>query len=94
MSTSTTGTVSSYSLLELYSAYGPVYRRVSNAPARDCRFDEIPVIDISGIYDSVERRMELAREIKWAAENTGFFYIKNHGIEEDVIRGAQDAAKR
>jgi isopenicillin N synthase-like dioxygenase len=52
------------------------------------------MIDVGGIHESVERRRELAREIKWAAENTGFFYIKNHGIEEAVIRGAQAAAKR
>lgn len=79
--------------LELRTAYGPVFRDVSTRPAREARSDEIPVVDLSGIYGTFEERKQLAKTIKRAAENTGFFYIKNHGISEEVIHGALDAAK-
>lgn len=35
----------------------------------------------------------LASIIKQAAENTGFFYISNHGIPDEVIAGAKRAAE-
>ncbi len=81
--------------LELRTAYGPVYRAVSTSPPRESRPDEIPVIDVDAIYDDddLEARTRLARTITHAAENTGFFYIKNHGIPEAAIEGALNAAK-
>lgn len=79
--------------LELRTAYGPVYRDVSTRPPRECQADEIPVIDISAIYGDFEARKKLAQEIKGAAENTGFFYIKNHGIPESAIQGALNSSK-
>lgn len=79
------------SKLELRTAYGPVFRDVLNAPPRDCTPEEIPIIDLSPLYSSkLEVRKELAKEIRAAAVNTGFFYIKNHGIDEKTI----DAAKK
>lgn len=83
----------SFTKLQLRTAYGPVYRDVSTAPARECSADEIPVIDLSGIYGDFEARKELAKEIKFAAENTGFFYIKNHGIDQEIIDGALNSSK-
>lgn len=74
-----------FTTIELRTAYGPAFRRVSTAPPRDCRDDEIPIIDISGIYGDLEARTRLAQHIKAAAINTGFFYIKNHGIDEEII---------
>jgi isopenicillin N synthase-like dioxygenase len=82
-----------YTKLELRTAYGPVYRNVSTRPPRDARADEIPLIDISGIFGDLEARKLLAAKVKHAAENTGFFYIQNHGIPETVIKGARTAAK-
>lgn len=79
--------------LQLRTAYGPVYRDVSTDPPRESRADEIPLIDISGIYGDLDARKKLAQEIKHAAENTGFFYIKNHGIPQSAIQGALDASK-
>ena len=38
-------------------------------------------------------RQQLARDIRDACINVGFFYVKNHGIPEDSILGAVDAAK-
>ena len=36
---------------------------------------------------------ELVAKVKAAAENTGFFYVKNHGIPESTIRNAMDRVK-
>ncbi|KIW78832.1 hypothetical protein Z517_08671 [Fonsecaea pedrosoi CBS 271.37] len=79
--------------LELRTAYGPVYRNVSTNPPRDARPDEIPLIDLSPIYGDFKARKALAQTIKHAAENTGFFYIRNHGIPESTVDAALNAAK-
>jgi isopenicillin N synthase-like dioxygenase len=91
MTTTTKPAKPGYTTLELRTAYGPVYRDVSTSPPRECKADEIPLIDISGIYGDVAARKELATLIKQAAERTGFFYILNHGIDAAVI---QDALKQ
>lgn len=39
-------------------------------------------------------RQQLARDIRDACINVGFFYIKNHGIPEESILGAVEAGKR
>lgn len=79
--------------LELRSAYGPVYRDVLKTPPRDCNPSEVPIIDLSGIYGDLAARTALAATIRDAAENTGFFYIKNHGIPSTTIDAALAQAK-
>lgn len=75
-----------HSVLQLTTAYGPEYRIIKSDPPRDATSDELPVIDISGIYsDSLADRQAVADEIAAAATNTGFFYIKNHGIPKETI---------
>ena len=37
------------------------------------------------MFGDLDARITLAATIVEAAENTGFFYIKNHGISEDLI---------
>lgn len=76
--------------LELRTAYGPVFRDVLNVPPRDCTLEEIPIIDLTPLYlGDLEDRKRLASQIKKTAVNTGFFYIKNHGISEEVIADAR-----
>jgi hypothetical protein len=76
--------------LELRTAYGPVFRDVLNVPPRDCTSEEIPIIDLKPLYsDNLEDRKALASRIKASAVNTGFFYIKNHGISEEIIANAR-----
>jgi hypothetical protein len=82
-----------FTKLELRTAYGPVYRNVSTREPREARADEIPLIDVRGIYGDLEARKTLAEKIKHAAENTGFFYVKNHGIPEKAIQGALNSSK-
>lgn len=89
MSEATTAPPST-SKLELRTAYGPVYRDVLNTPPRDCTAEEIPVIDLTALDSpNLEDRKALAGQIRAAAVNTGFFYIKNHGISEKIIADAK-----
>ncbi|KAI1798960.1 Clavaminate synthase-like protein [Daldinia bambusicola] len=72
--------------LELRTALGPVYRDVLPNPPRDCTADEIPIIDLGLVFsENLSDRRSVAANIRSAATNNGFFYIKNHGIPEEVI---------
>ena len=85
--------MSEYITLELFTPAGPQYRRVSTAPPRAPTADEIPIIDISSLDGDYEARKALAAKIKTVSEGTGFFYIKNHGIPEDLMQKALGKAK-
>jgi isopenicillin N synthase-like dioxygenase len=57
--------------------------------------DEIPVIDISGIYsDDINDRRAVAEQIRQAAHQIGFFYIVNHGIDNKHEKATFEQAKR
>ena len=79
--------------LELMTAHGPVFRDVLRKPPRDCGPSEVPIIDVGGIWGDLESRRSLAATVREAAENTGFFYIKNHGIPRDVTEAAFTQAR-
>jgi hypothetical protein len=90
MSTTVTVPPPARSKLELRTAYGPVFRDVLNTPPRECTAEEIPIIDLAPISSpKFEDRKALAAEFRAAAVNTGFFYIKNHGIDEKTIADAK-----
>lgn len=82
-----------YTQIELLTLHGSEFRRVSTAPPRAPTEDEIPVIDLSAIDGDLQARQNIASQVKAAAENTGFFYIKNHGISEALIEKALAQAK-
>ncbi|KAF4472088.1 2OG-Fe(II) oxygenase superfamily [Fusarium albosuccineum] len=71
--------------LVLNSYEGVTHRLVSTKPARDCTMEEIPIIDLDGMYGDLNSRKEVASKLLHAAETIGFFYIKNHRIPEDTI---------
>ncbi|KAI0024545.1 hypothetical protein F4780DRAFT_725782 [Xylariomycetidae sp. FL0641] len=72
--------------LELRTALGPVYRDVLPNPPRVCTSDEIPIIDLTPMFSpELSQRKLVASEIRKAAVNNGFFYIKNHGIPAETI---------
>ncbi|TIA00572.1 Clavaminate synthase-like protein [Aureobasidium pullulans] len=75
--------------LELHTAYGPVYRDVLNTEPRDATEEEVPIIDLAGLSSGLESRKEIAKALRVAGTNMGFFYIKNHGIDEEVIAKAK-----
>ncbi|KAL2068060.1 hypothetical protein VTL71DRAFT_16158 [Oculimacula yallundae] len=82
-----------HTLLRLSSANGPVYRQVKSTPLRDARPDEIPLIDISGIFsDSLKERQAIATQIHEAATSNGFFYVKNHRVSPSVIKSAYESS--
>ncbi|PYH91151.1 2OG-Fe(II) oxygenase superfamily protein [Aspergillus ellipticus CBS 707.79] len=82
-----------YTHVELLTLKGPEYRRVSTAPPRLPTDEEIPVVDLSPIHGDAAARAALAAQVRAAAENTGFFYIRNHGIPQGLIDGALSQAK-
>lgn len=55
-------------------------------------FDAIPVIDIASALDGTDLA-RVAADIHRAATDTGFFYIKNHGIDPALIDQAFNVAK-
>lgn len=88
--TTTTNVKTGTTKLMLRTAYGPEYRDVLNTPPRDCTASEIPTIDLTQLYSpNLEDRKALALKIRYAGVNTGFFYIKNHGIPEETIANAK-----
>lgn len=55
-------------------------------PVRTADPSEIPVIDISALIDGDhDTRKAVAAQIVHAAENTGFFYIVEHGVPRELI---------
>jgi hypothetical protein len=57
--------------------------------------DEIPVIDIEGIYsDDINERKAVAEKIREAAHRIGFFYIVNHRIDPTYSEHTFEQAKR
>jgi isopenicillin N synthase-like dioxygenase len=63
--------------------------------ARTLAFASIPVIDISALSgDDLTAIAATADEIGQAAETVGFFYIKNHGVPQDLIDRTYDLSRR
>jgi len=52
--------------------------------SKQTAFTEIPVIDISSLING-ENPLKVASQIGDACEKVGFFYIKNHGIDQQLI---------
>ncbi|TFB01858.1 putative iron/ascorbate oxidoreductase [Trichoderma ghanense] len=78
--------------LRLASPNGIVTRTILKTPLRDALPSEIPIIDISPTFSqSLEERKAVAQQVRSAAQNMGFFYIKNHGIPADVTQAAYEA---
>ncbi|KHN97055.1 2OG-Fe(II) oxygenase [Metarhizium album ARSEF 1941] len=79
--------------IRVASPTGPVTRTILRTPLRDALPSEIPVIDVSPIFSSsLENRKSVAHQVRSAATNTGFFYIKNHGIPQDITEASYNAA--
>ena len=84
-------TTVTHTKLQLRTAYGPVFRDVLiNPPLATA--EEIPVIDFADLYGDTEARSRFSQKIKHAATTYGFFYAKNHGIDETVIEKARKQA--
>ena len=50
-------------------------------------FSEIPVIDVAAVHgDDTAAKQKLAQEFATAYGETGFGYIKNHGVDAALIQ--------
>ncbi len=63
------------------------------AKAKDVDVSLIPVIDLADIGGGDSAVLKrIADDIVHAAENSGFFYVKNHGISDDLITQVYELA--
>lgn len=54
----------------------------------------LPIIDVAPLFDGTEEsRLAVARQLGDAARNTGFFYIKGHGVSQDLMDALFAASK-
>ena len=65
-----------------HSGSEATYRKISSTPTS---FTTIPTIDIADIDDPVQK-YAIAKEIYDACYTCGFFYVKNHGLPEELLR--------
>lgn len=64
------------------------------AQAREIDVDAIPVIDLAGLAGDDDRSLrDIADALTRAAEGTGFFYIRNHGIDQATIDAMFETAR-
>ena len=62
--------------------------------AKRLSFDEIPVVDIAGLYSAdAGERQRVADAIGEACRRSGFLYVSNHPIPESTIEGAHAAMR-
>ncbi|RWL41918.1 MAG: isopenicillin N synthase family oxygenase [Mesorhizobium sp.] len=72
---------------------GLVARLDDKLRAKRESFDKIPVVDIGPLLNGTNKQV-VAREIRWALSNTGFMYVKNHGVPQDFIQSVFDVSRR
>lgn len=56
---------------------------------------DIPIIDFENFeFSSDKKRRQVAAELDWAASEVGFMYVKNLGIDPEILAEAFDSSKR
>jgi len=65
------------------------------ASQSDAAFQKIPIIDVTNAgHPDPAIRQQLAKQVRDACINVGFFYVKGHGIPEEDIAGAVEVGKK
>lgn len=54
----------------------------------------IPLIDFSQFSGSPEEREAFLSELRYAAREIGFFYLKHHGVDETLLSDVQNASRQ
>jgi isopenicillin N synthase-like dioxygenase len=65
-----------------HSGSEATYRKVSK---QGSGFTAIPTIDLTGLDGTSAQRRAIADDIYKACHECGFFYVKNHGIPQEVV---------
>ena len=67
-----------------------------NAPSdMDAALAQLPIIDLGPYFNGEDGALyALAAQVRGACETTGFFYIKNHGVPQDLIDSTFELHKR
>ncbi len=60
---------------------------------RPATADEVPILDLTPLNQGQDLH-ELARGLRGACESIGFFYVRNHGVPQQVIDDVFDATRR
>ena len=59
------------------------------APAKNMNFDKIPVIDVA-LLRCGKDKISVAKLLHDASKNLGFIYIKNHGVDEKILKNLRN----
>lgn len=54
----------------------------------------LPVIDLSLLQGDLCQQKQLSEQLRTAARDIGFFYLRGHGIPDELIRAVQQIARR
>ena len=56
---------------------------------------KIPTLDLGDVLADKPGALEtVSAELQYAAENVGFFFIRNHGVSQDLVNATFDASGR
>jgi isopenicillin N synthase-like dioxygenase len=56
-------------------------------------FQQVPVIDVSGMYGDEEQQRAVAERLGRAARDVGFFYVVGHGVDSSLTDALLHAAE-
>lgn len=79
---------------ELNTGNGPRKYFSSGTSAEKIPFDSIPVIDFSPMFGNDHTaKMIVGEAVRKACTEVGFFYVKNHRFDKNIINSTFDAAE-
>jgi isopenicillin N synthase-like dioxygenase len=55
---------------------------------------EIPIIDLTSYLIPNQSTKDVSQQIRSACKDVGFFYVKNHGVPEELISSIFENTKK